>query len=664
MSFLQPFMLWGLLAISVPIIIHLLNRRRHRTVKWAAMDFLLKATRESRGKKKLKHVLILTCRALAVAALIFAISRPLLGGFLGFGATVDTVILILDRSASMERVEADGQPSKRQLVLRQVADAMAELETASLYLLDSATGQISEIPSPETLPELSTTSGTDTAADLPSLFASALDFLRKAEPGHTEIWLATDLQLADWRPEDARWPAFSRSLRDLPTPTSLRVLALPETPRENNSLRLLSTRRTPSELFVELELTREDSLNPAILPVTLNLDGATTAESVQIDAQTLRFSRTIPISDAESSGWGSLTLPPDSNLRDNAVYFTYGPPRTQQTTLIYEAGLSSETLRALQRASAPPGLANFKSTSLPWSRDGITGLDLTETSLLLWAAPLPTDTDAVLIRTFLESGGQVLFLPPLSDSDTSFETLAWTKLETAPTGKYFISTQWRKDEGPWRDGIDGTTLPVDQLQAVQRRTLAESSDLVPLASWDDGSPLLARRILGAGALHILNTLPDLAWSDLEQTALHLVLIQRLLADGSKRLHANRQLAGQPSPAAAIRLDNDSPENEFPLHAGIYRLTDSSQQALALNVPPDELTLAQLDPKEITKTLLPDAPVTFFEQQASNDNSLLQEIWRPFLIAMLFFLLAEAILTLNKKRSDYTSPNKSPTADAA
>jgi len=90
------------------------------------MDFLLKATRESRGKKKLKYILILTARALAIAALIFAIARPLLGGFLGFGASVDTVVLILDRSASMERSEADGQPSKRELILQQVADAMSE----------------------------------------------------------------------------------------------------------------------------------------------------------------------------------------------------------------------------------------------------------------------------------------------------------------------------------------------------------------------------------------------------------------------------------------------------------------------------------------------------------------------------------------------------------
>ena len=121
MTFLQQAMLWGLFAVSVPIIIHLLNRRRFRTVDWGAMQFLLKATRDSRGKKRLKHLLILLFRSLAVAALVFAIARPLAGGFLGWGGgQVETVILILDRSASMERSEKDIQVTKRMSILSKV----------------------------------------------------------------------------------------------------------------------------------------------------------------------------------------------------------------------------------------------------------------------------------------------------------------------------------------------------------------------------------------------------------------------------------------------------------------------------------------------------------------------------------------------------------------
>ena len=128
MSFLQQTFLWGLLAASIPIIIHLLNRRRHQTVQWAAMEFLLKATRESRGKKKLKYLIILACRTLAIAALIFAIARPLVGGFLGWGgAKLDTVILVLDRSSSMEQQAKGSRDSKRKSALASVRKSLEGL---------------------------------------------------------------------------------------------------------------------------------------------------------------------------------------------------------------------------------------------------------------------------------------------------------------------------------------------------------------------------------------------------------------------------------------------------------------------------------------------------------------------------------------------------------
>lgn len=651
MSFLQPALLWGLLAVAVPIIIHLLNRRRHRTVKWAAMDFLLKATRESRGKKKLKHIVILTCRALAVAALVFAIARPLLGGFLGLGASVDTVLLILDRSASMERTEADGLPSKRELVLQQVAEALEELETARLVLLDSASGKISEVPSPDTLPDLSTTSATDTATDLPSLLATAFDYLRQAQPGRTEIWLATDLQRANWRTDDSRWPAFAQTLNDLPSPTSLRVLALPETPRDNRSIRLLSSRRGESDLSLELELTRDESTGGANIPVTINLNGAPTTDTVAVEGQTLRFSRSLPLTDNKASGWGRVSLPPDPNRRDNHLYFTYGEQKALRTTFVHDDTLSPEALTALSRAVTPPGLDNFQLEMLPLAgpNPDVASLDLTDTALLIWAAPLPTDTAAVIVRSYLEGGGQVLFLPNESNPEATFATLAWDPIEKAPAGKFFIaSDNWRRDEGPFRDGQDGSALPVDQLRAITRLPLAPSSDAIPLASWDDGSPLLVRKILGQGTVHLLTTLPDYRWSDLEQTALHLVLTQRLLEKGASRLGEDSRPTGQGSGVAAALVDTALDEANYPYSAGVYRLEDSQGTLVALNLPEAELSLAKLDPEEIEETLLPNTRVSFFEQKAEADSSLLQEIWRPFLIAMLLFLLAEAILTLNKK----------------
>ena len=104
MTFLQPLLLAALPLIALPIIIHLINRQRHRTVQWAAMMFLLDAKRMTRGMARLRYWLIMLMRMLAIAGLIFAVSRPLASGWLGMaaGGGADTTIILLDRSASTE----------------------------------------------------------------------------------------------------------------------------------------------------------------------------------------------------------------------------------------------------------------------------------------------------------------------------------------------------------------------------------------------------------------------------------------------------------------------------------------------------------------------------------------------------------------------------------
>ena len=104
MTFLQPLALLALPAMALPILIHLVNQRRHRTVNWAAMMFLVSAKRMNKGMARLRHLLILLARMLAVAVLVLAVGRPLAGGWLsgvGMGKR-DATLVLLDRSVSME----------------------------------------------------------------------------------------------------------------------------------------------------------------------------------------------------------------------------------------------------------------------------------------------------------------------------------------------------------------------------------------------------------------------------------------------------------------------------------------------------------------------------------------------------------------------------------
>jgi len=174
MSFLNKIILWGLFAAAIPVIVHLLNRRRHRTVQWAAMSFLLKATRESRGKKKLKHIIILTARTLALVGLVLAVAQPLIGGLMGWGGSkLDTVVLVLDRSLSMETETGTEGLSKREQAIQQVKQTLKEMGEPNLILVDSATGTVSEVNSISTLDQLSLTAATDTRANIPNLIDKA-----------------------------------------------------------------------------------------------------------------------------------------------------------------------------------------------------------------------------------------------------------------------------------------------------------------------------------------------------------------------------------------------------------------------------------------------------------------------------------------------------------
>src|SRR5438874_5524072 len=62
------------IAVSVPIIIHLLNRKRFRVVTWAAMRFLLAAQRKNSRRLRLEQLLLLAVRTLVVLLLVLAMA--------------------------------------------------------------------------------------------------------------------------------------------------------------------------------------------------------------------------------------------------------------------------------------------------------------------------------------------------------------------------------------------------------------------------------------------------------------------------------------------------------------------------------------------------------------------------------------------------------------
>lgn len=109
MNFLYPGFLFALLAVVIPIIIHLFNFRKFKKVYFSNVAFLKGIKAQNSSKEKLKEILILICRILAVIFLVLAFARP----FLPSKNKIDqlkgnTVSIYIDNSYSMDAVNKEG----------------------------------------------------------------------------------------------------------------------------------------------------------------------------------------------------------------------------------------------------------------------------------------------------------------------------------------------------------------------------------------------------------------------------------------------------------------------------------------------------------------------------------------------------------------------------
>src|ERR1700712_4975514 len=105
MPFLVPSLLWFSALASVPIIIHLLNRRRFVRIDWAPMKYLKLTIKSNRRRLRIEQFILLAVRTLAVLLLILAVARPVLsatglGSWLG-GRSRTSRIIVIDDSLSM-----------------------------------------------------------------------------------------------------------------------------------------------------------------------------------------------------------------------------------------------------------------------------------------------------------------------------------------------------------------------------------------------------------------------------------------------------------------------------------------------------------------------------------------------------------------------------------
>ena len=107
MQFLFPVFLWGLLGLSIPLIIHLFHFRRFKKVYFSNVRLLQSIKEEKQNRSKVKKRLILAMRLLAFAALVFAFSQPFIPSGKMSNKGIKHISIFVDNSFSMQGITRD-----------------------------------------------------------------------------------------------------------------------------------------------------------------------------------------------------------------------------------------------------------------------------------------------------------------------------------------------------------------------------------------------------------------------------------------------------------------------------------------------------------------------------------------------------------------------------
>lgn len=211
LTFLNGAFLFAALAALLPLLIHLISRRRVATVDFSSLRFLKELERKRIRRVRLRQILLLIIRSLIILAAALALARPTLRGTLagsGGGHARTSVAIVVDDSASMSRSREGGDLlSEAKRAAAEIAGLLDEGDQAFVVsagqparaLLDD--GTFSPDVLLEAVDEISVGAG---ATDYGAAVASARSLLESSRNLNRELYILGDMQRTGWLPAGAR----------------------------------------------------------------------------------------------------------------------------------------------------------------------------------------------------------------------------------------------------------------------------------------------------------------------------------------------------------------------------------------------------------------------------------------------------------------------------
>ncbi|KAA0246285.1 MAG: BatA domain-containing protein [Ignavibacteriales bacterium] len=207
MTFLNPAVLFGLLAASIPIIIHLLNLRKLKKIDFSTLQFLKELQKNKIRKIKIKQWLLLALRVLIILAIVTAFARPTIVG-VSIGGTTSaaktTAVFILDDTFSMSVVDQNGSYFNQ--AKEAIKNILTQFEEGDEFGLVLVSHQPDEIEMTSNLnkfvQEVDATNISYASGKLNNSIIKAAELIGEAKNFNKEIYVLADFQKGRLANED------------------------------------------------------------------------------------------------------------------------------------------------------------------------------------------------------------------------------------------------------------------------------------------------------------------------------------------------------------------------------------------------------------------------------------------------------------------------------
>lgn len=662
LSLTNGALLGGLALLTAPIMAHLLQRRARRPIIFPSIAFLQECAAQHSKLHRLKRLILLSLRMLAVACIVMAFTRPV---WLSPGLAGDqkrdqaaAVVFLIDASVSTTQGNAGGLFEQLKGAAQQaIGKLRAGTDVANVVVADGNSRSLFPKLSPNLsaiASELARLRSSEARADLSAALAEAGRQL-EAHSGARRLVILSDYQMSNW----SDLLADSRLGSALPPGTAVTLASVAETTPGNVGLSgpecfpVVPSEAQSVDLSINIENAGDDS-RQALVAVNVTAAGGggtvTQEQTVSLGPRESRrttFALTLPVGNLHTVVFQLRNG--DGLAADNQAFLVVGSSQPLPVLVVSDDSPDEPGTAAfyLMRALAPfDGLTDAKHASRLAARH-LTPAKLTSNELrgvgalfLGYMGVLREDT-AKVITDYVREGGGVVFFSGDGPAEQNLTLINKQGQGTIAPWTLTVRRQIERGEDPlritsgrwqsrwFREFDERSQLAFREIgfRSVWASSAA-ATDAEVLLLFSNGQPALGGRSFGKGQFLLANFSPETSSSDFGKQGSFVALAQIMAATlhratsdriestvgGSIRFPALvptesnwAVVAPDRSTVSALRVERETGSEVLVNRVdrtGIYQLTIDGKiaAAVAVNLDSRETDLRPVETRSIEERL--------------------------------------------------------------